>query len=115
MPLGAPIGSNQGIETRRQIEIILNQATVPVVVDAGLGRPSHAAEALETDKDYTKYGRVNYVLSQRLHLLAEVERLQKSLDVAGDVLLWGPVDSQAPDALVTGIYSPDSCSSGSDA
>lgn len=51
MPLGAPIGSNQGIETRRQIEIIINQATVPVVVDAGIGRPSHAAEALEMGAD----------------------------------------------------------------
>ncbi len=51
MPLGAPIGSNQGIETRRQIEIIIAQATVPVVVDAGLGRPSHAAEALEMGAD----------------------------------------------------------------
>jgi thiazole synthase len=51
MPLGAPIGSNQGIETRRQIEIIIAQATVPVVVDAGLGRPSHATEALEMGAD----------------------------------------------------------------
>lgn len=51
MPLGAPIGSNQGIATRRQIEIIIEQATVPVVVDAGLGRPSHAAEALEMGAD----------------------------------------------------------------
>jgi len=51
MPLGAPIGSNQGIETRRQIEIIIAQATVPVVVDAGIGRPSHAAEALEMGAD----------------------------------------------------------------
>jgi thiazole synthase len=47
MPLGAPIGSNRGIETRAQIEIILEQCTVPVVVDAGLGAPSQAAEALE--------------------------------------------------------------------
>ena len=47
MPLGSPIGSHQGITTRRQIEIILAQATVPVVVDAGIGAPSHAAEALE--------------------------------------------------------------------
>lgn len=47
MPLGAPIGSNQGIVTRRQIEIIIEQATVPVVVDAGIGAPSHAAEAME--------------------------------------------------------------------
>lgn len=51
MPLGAPIGSNRGIETRRQIEIILAQATVPVVVDAGIGLPSHAAEALEMGAD----------------------------------------------------------------
>jgi len=42
MPLGAPIGSNRGIETRAQIEIILRQASVPVVIDAGLGAPSHA-------------------------------------------------------------------------
>ncbi len=47
MPLGAPIGSNRGLETRGQIEIIIEQATVPVIVDAGLGAPSHAAEALE--------------------------------------------------------------------
>ena len=47
MPLGSPIGSHQGLTTRRQIEIILSQATVPVVVDAGIGAPSHAAEALE--------------------------------------------------------------------
>tara|TARA_R110002096_G_scaffold93979_9_gene211829 strand:+ start:4331 stop:5044 length:714 start_codon:yes stop_codon:yes gene_type:complete len=51
MPLGAPIGSNQGIETRRQIEIIIAQASVPVVIDAGIGRPSHAAEALEMGAD----------------------------------------------------------------
>ena len=47
MPLGAPIGSNQGVVTRDQIRIIVDQAIVPVVVDAGLGAPSHAAEAME--------------------------------------------------------------------
>ena len=51
MPLGSPIGSNQGLATRRQIEIIIEQATVPVVVDAGIGAPSHAAEALEMGAD----------------------------------------------------------------
>lgn len=51
MPLGAPIGSNRGIETRAQIEIILKQATVPVVVDAGIGAPSHAAQAIEMGAD----------------------------------------------------------------
>lgn len=51
MPLGSPIGSHQGITTRRQIEIIITQATVPVVVDAGIGAPSHAAEAFEMGAD----------------------------------------------------------------
>ncbi len=51
MPLGSPIGSNRGIETRGQIEIIIEQATVPVVVDAGIGAPSHAAEAMEMGAD----------------------------------------------------------------
>jgi thiazole synthase len=51
MPLGSPIGSNRGIEARPQIEIIIEQATVPVVVDAGLGAPSHAAEAMEMGAD----------------------------------------------------------------
>jgi len=51
MPLGSPIGSNRGVETRSQIRIIIEQATVPVVVDAGLGAPSHAAEAMELGAD----------------------------------------------------------------
>lgn len=51
MPLGAPIGSNQGLETRAMLEIIIEQANVPVVVDAGIGAPSHAAQALEIGAD----------------------------------------------------------------
>lgn len=51
MPLGAPIGSNQGLETCAMLEIIIQQATVPVVVDAGIGVPSHAAQALEMGAD----------------------------------------------------------------
>lgn len=51
MPLASPIGSNQGLTTRAAIEIIIEQATVPVVVDAGLGLPSHAADAMEMGAD----------------------------------------------------------------
>ncbi|MFA8433528.1 MAG: thiazole synthase [Marinifilaceae bacterium] len=51
MPLGAPIGSNKGILTRDFIKIIIEQANVPVVVDAGIGAPSHAAEAMEIGAD----------------------------------------------------------------
>ncbi len=51
MPLAAPIGTNLGIRAKEMIEIIIEQSTVPVVVDAGLGRPSHAAEAMEMGAD----------------------------------------------------------------
>ena len=47
MPLGAPIGSNKGLRTRDFLQIIIEQSGVPVVVDAGIGAPSHAAEAME--------------------------------------------------------------------
>lgn len=51
MPLGAPIGSNLGLATRDQLRIIVEQANVPVVIDAGIGAPSHAAEAMEMGAD----------------------------------------------------------------
>lgn len=51
MPLGAPIGSNKGIASRDFLRIIIDQAQVPVVVDAGIGAPSHAAEAMEMGAD----------------------------------------------------------------
>jgi thiazole synthase len=51
MPLGSPIGSNQGIQNIKQIEIITEQATVPVIIDAGIGKPSHASAAMEIGAD----------------------------------------------------------------
>lgn len=51
MPLGAPIGSNQGLKSRDFLRIIIEQASVPVIVDAGIGAPSHAAEAMEMGAD----------------------------------------------------------------
>lgn len=51
MPLGAPIGSNRGLQTRDMLRIIIEQATVPVVIDAGIGAPSHALEAIELGAD----------------------------------------------------------------
>ena len=47
MPLGAPLGSNLGLRTRDFLRIIIEQSSVPVIVDAGIGAPSHAAEAME--------------------------------------------------------------------
>ncbi len=51
MPLGAPIGTNKGLSTRDMLEIIIEQSNVPVVIDAGIGAPSHAAEAMEMGAD----------------------------------------------------------------
>ncbi|HET6243861.1 MAG: thiazole synthase [Bacteroidetes bacterium] len=51
MPLGSPIGSNNGILTVKFIEIIIEQSKVPVIIDAGLGAPSHAAQAMEMGAD----------------------------------------------------------------
>ena len=51
MPLGAPIGTNKGIVTKEMIRLIIEQANVPVVVDAGIGAPSHAALAMEMGAD----------------------------------------------------------------
>jgi thiazole synthase len=59
MPLASPIGSNQGMRTKASIEIIIEQATVPVVVDAGLGAPSHAAEAMEAPTIRSRWQRLS--------------------------------------------------------
>ncbi len=51
MPLGAPIGTNRGLETKYLLEIIIEESSVPVIIDAGLGAPSHACEAMEMGAD----------------------------------------------------------------
>ncbi len=51
MPLGSPIGSNAGLQTRAMLEIIIAQSNVPVIIDAGIGAPSHAADAMEIGAD----------------------------------------------------------------
>ncbi|MBU0991000.1 MAG: thiazole synthase [Proteobacteria bacterium] len=47
MPLGAPIGTNRGLQTREMIQILIDEIPLPIVVDAGIGKPSHACEAME--------------------------------------------------------------------
>ncbi len=51
MPLGSPIGSNQGLKTKSMIEIIIENISLPIIVDAGIGKPSQAAEAMEMGAD----------------------------------------------------------------
>lgn len=79
MPLGAPIGSNRGIRTRDFIEIIVEQSRVPVVVDAGIGAPSHAAEAMELGADAVL---VNTAIAVAANPIAMAEAFKMSV-VAG--------------------------------
>lgn len=51
MPLGAPIGSNRGLKTREMVRILIDEIDLPIIVDAGIGRPSEACEAMEMGAD----------------------------------------------------------------
>ena len=57
MPLGSPIGSNKGLSTRDFIQILIDEIDLPIIVDAGIGRPSQACDAMEmgADRRYGKY------------------------------------------------------------
>jgi thiazole synthase len=88
MPLGSPIGSNRGLQTRDQLRIIIEQATVPVVVDAGLGAPSHAAEAMELGADAVLVNTAIAVatdpnrMAEAFRLAVEAGRLAREVGVA---------------------------------
>ena len=74
MPLGSPIGSGQGLVTQRQIELIIERAQVPVVVDAGIGSASDAALAMELGADAVLVNTA-VALAQKPVLMAESIRL----------------------------------------
>lgn len=86
MPLGAPIGTNRGIRTKEQIEIIIEQATVPVVVDAGLGAPSHAAEAMEMGADAVL---VNTALAVTPNPMLMAQAFKKAVEAGREAYLAG--------------------------
>jgi thiazole synthase len=86
MPLGSPIGSNRGIKTREAIEIIIEGANVPVVVDAGLGAPSHAAEALEMGADAVL---VNTALAVAGDPVAMAAAFKKGVEAGREAFLAG--------------------------
>jgi len=86
MPLGAPIGSNRGLRTRDHIAIIIEQAHVPVVVDAGLGAPSHAAEAMEMGADAVL---VNTALADTSDPAAMGRAFRKGVEAGREAYLAG--------------------------
>jgi thiazole synthase len=75
MPLGAPIGTNKGLKSKTFLEIIIEQSNIPVIVDAGLGAPSHAAEAIEMGADAV-------LVNTAIAVADEVEKMAKAFKLA---------------------------------
>lgn len=106
MPLGSPIGSHQGITTRRQIEIILSQATVPVVVDAGIGAPSHAAEALEMGADAVLVNTAIAIASDPVRMASAFKAAVEAGRAAHEIGLADSSDEASATSPLTGfLYS----------
>ncbi|MEJ2202106.1 MAG: thiazole synthase [Desulfuromonadaceae bacterium] len=91
MPLGAPIGTNKGVRTADSIAIIIEQATVPVVVDAGLGAPSHAALAMEMGADAVL---VNTALAVTPNPGAMAAAFKKGVEAGREAFLAGLGDQR---------------------
>jgi thiazole synthase len=101
MPLGSPIGSNQGIRTRDQIRIIIEQATVPVVVDAGLGAPSHAAEAMELGADAVLVNTAIAVANDPIRMAAAFKTAIEAGRAAFEIGLAARLDTASPTSPLT--------------
>lgn len=97
MPLGAPIGTNKGLVTRELLRIIIEQSNVPVVVDAGLGAPSHAAEAMEMGADAVL---VNTAIAAAAQPVAMAEAFKRAVE-AGRMAYEAGLALQADAASAT--------------
>ena len=103
MPLGSPIGSNRGLQTRSQISIIIEQATVPVIVDAGLGAPSHAAEALEMGADAVLINTAIAVASDPNRMALAFKMAIEAGRIAYEVGLAADQQMASPSSPLTGF------------
>src|SRR5207302_10655148 len=103
MPLGWPIGSNRGIATRAQIEIIIEQATVPVVVDAGLGAPSQAAEALEMGADAVLVNTAIAIASNPARMAIAFKKAVEAGREAYELGLAAPLQAASATSPLTGF------------
>src|SRR5437016_8624180 len=105
MPLGSPIGSNRGIQTRAQIEIIIEQAIVPVVVDAGLGAPSHAAEAMEMGADAVLVNTAIAIASDPVRMAKAFKKAIEAGREAREIGLAEKLNVAAATSPLTGFLS----------
>src|SRR5881397_1331315 len=108
MPLGSPIGSNRGLQTRDQIRIIIDQATVPVVVDAGLGAPSHAADAMEMGADAVLVNTAIAVAADPNRMAMAFKMAVEAGRIAFESGLGSPLDIASPTSPLTAFLdSPE--------
>lgn len=107
MPLGSPIGSNKGIATRDQIEIIIAQATVPVVVDAGIGVPSHAAEAMELGADAVLVNTAIAIASDPVKMAVAFQQAVQAGRTAFELGLPQPSETAHPTSPLTAFLNKD--------
>ncbi len=91
MPLAAPIGTGRGLKLRDSIRIMIEQAEVPVVVDAGLGAPSHAAEAMEMGADAVL---VNTAIARADDTVAMARAFRLAVEAGRAARLAGIMDEQ---------------------
>ncbi|KRK48541.1 thiazole synthase [Secundilactobacillus kimchicus] len=87
MPLGAPIGTNQGLSTKALIQILIDEIEVPIIVDAGIGRPSQAAEAMEMGAAAIM-ANTSMATANNIPLMAEAFRL--GVEAGRKAFLAGP-------------------------
>ncbi len=105
MPLGSPIGTNQGLRTRDLVRIIIEQSNVPVVVDAGLGLPSHASEAMEMGADAVL---VNTALAVADNPIAMARAFKLGVQAGREARLAGPGNASSSaraSSPLTGLLS----------
>ncbi len=106
MPLGSPIGSNRGIETRAQIEIILEQCTIPVIVDAGLGAPSQAAEAMEMGAAAVLVNTAIAIASDPARMAAAFKKAVEAGRAAYEIGLAERLETASATSPLTGFLRP---------
>ncbi len=106
MPLGSPIGSNRGLQTRDQLRIIVEQATVPVVVDAGLGAPSHAAEAMELGADAVLVNTAIAVAADPIRMAQAFKAAVEAGRAAYEIGLAAQLETASATSPLTGFLDP---------
>jgi len=103
MPLAAPIGSARGIQTEEFLRIIIEQANVPVVVDAGLGLPSHAAKAIELGADAVLVNTAIAVAENPLKMAQSFKMAVESAELAVDAVPAPELNKASASSPLTGF------------